>query len=230
MAGDVVGLLAPSATNWGSNGMPSASSTPSTLSGELLKRISGTEVDDASSSAHSAIHAPLLTPPAELSDDEEELECRVRRYFRVKRQDELDAVISGIADANAKKGRATRGTKGKPRKILKEVPFSDLRHRKLVPLSLQPGDIDDDLLAILGLTPGAFDARKKRKRGAGGDGSQCASDSEHSDRGAKKSRNEAPSGKLFVRHADKKGWVVCRRCAAAVWPPNCAKHAQNCDV
>lgn len=34
--------------------------------------------------------------------------------------------------------------------------------------------------------------------------------------------------KLFVKHPDKKGWVICRKCSAAVWPPNCNKHVQTC--
>jgi hypothetical protein len=36
--------------------------------------------------------------------------------------------------------------------------------------------------------------------------------------------------KQFVKHVDKKGWVVCRKCRTAVWPPNCAKHVQHCKV
>jgi hypothetical protein len=34
--------------------------------------------------------------------------------------------------------------------------------------------------------------------------------------------------RMFTKHAEKKGWVVCRKCRTAVWPPNCTKHLQHC--
>lgn len=33
---------------------------------------------------------------------------------------------------------------------------------------------------------------------------------------------------LFVKHGERKGWVVCKKCTTSVWPPNCAKHAAHC--
>lgn len=35
---------------------------------------------------------------------------------------------------------------------------------------------------------------------------------------------------LFEKHEGKKGWLVCKACRAAVWPPNCSKHLANCTA
>lgn len=34
--------------------------------------------------------------------------------------------------------------------------------------------------------------------------------------------------RLFTKHTEKKGWVVCNKCRTAVWPPNCNKHLSHC--
>lgn len=54
--------------------------------------------------------------------------------------------------------------------------------------------------------------------------------------GHKRARTGLPNGavaeidqkKMFEKHPDRKGWVVCKKCDAAVWPPNCGKHLHHC--
>lgn len=51
------------------------------------------------------------------------------------------------------------------------------------------------------------------------------------ERERKRARGGATGGdsKMFTKHAEKKGWVVCRKCRTSVWPPNCAKHLACCS-
>lgn len=202
----------------------------------------------------------------DLSDDEDDYSSNFRKYFRVKGEEELSIAAVTVEELHAKRGRNTRlnatKTIGKPEPpshVIKGLAVWEGKYRKYVSLSLQPGDIDEDLLAILGLTAGAFEAAaagaaasgtaggSKRRRGPDGgshdfdnnypsDSDGSASGSAGPDRaGPPVSRRGRGDGsnqnKLFMRHANRKGWVTCRLCRRDVWPPNCTKHMlKNCPA
>lgn len=48
-------------------------------------------------------------------------------------------------------------------------------------------------------------------------------------RGVRRVARRTAGGKEFVKHGERKGWVVCVCCETEVWPPNINKHKAACS-
>lgn len=164
--------------------------------------------------------------------DEDEVET-FNKLFRVKSAAELEIATASIVKANTTKKSSGRNTRGSEKKVQTTVPLHYEQKNRKVALTLQPAQMDADLIEILGRTPEAFDphrtasppsppsqpVRKTRSRKTTGGGGGAA----------KKTKSANPDvDRYFKPHPEWKGYITCVSCGQTQWPPNREKHLPKC--
>ncbi|KAJ8902859.1 hypothetical protein NDN08_006179 [Rhodosorus marinus] len=198
--------------------------------GKRQRRDSRKLLDPKPPSQHTMMFPKSWSGNAELlSDEEEELYEQVGVLFRTKSEKELSAnngslnsTVSGNSSSSSSSAHAQQKRREAP---VREIPFWNINHRKMVSLSLESDEVRSDLdtlcIEIAPQSQSADASLKGRLRSRTGP-------SDHRNRHLENGV-EVNVSDLFTAHPERKGWVTCKQCGIAVWPPNCRKHITHCN-
>lgn len=164
----------------------------------------------------------LLRQVPEITSDSEEEECRAK-YLRVKTSAEMEIAAALIVKAN-KRPQNTRPTRRGASSNNQQNSVTNEPIRTTVPLyyggkstvslTLAAGEVDADLIEMLGNTPNAL--------------LPAASTQESTQLPPPSSNGKSEVDRYFVRNSGHKGWVSCVACGELQWPPNREKHLAKC--
>lgn len=152
------------------------------------------------------------------SDSEDE-ESRAR-YLRVKTSAEMEAAAAGIVKANkrqhngrpSRRGGASAASSIEPVRTVVPLHYGG---KATVALTLAAGEVDADLIEMLGNTPNALVPAQ-------------STTTPSPPRPLSFTRGKSDVDRYFVRHSGQKGWVSCVACGELQWPPNREKHLAKC--
>ncbi|KAJ8902593.1 hypothetical protein NDN08_006994 [Rhodosorus marinus] len=176
------------------------------------------------------------------SDEEAELLASVKTLFRPKSKSELQML------ADDKKVRLKRTLKKvKVPGPDQEIFFWNPAAKNKVVIGLQLREIEQDMEflysgkrkpALDGKMANGYRVGSERHGGRTGEGNVSSESTAGGSSGAsgnvpqkrvRSSRNgSSPLSRKFSMHRSRKGWLVCNKCRAAIWPPNSRKHALIC--
>ncbi len=145
------------------------------------------------------------------------------RYLRKKTTEEMEAAAAGIVKANKRQpnGRPSRrGAHHYNAEPVRTVVPLHYGGKSTVALTLAAGEVDADLIEMLGNTPNALLPAQES--------TPSPPRPPPSHRSGSGPNGKSDIDRYFVRHSGQKGWVSCVACGELQWPPNREKHLAKC--
>lgn len=147
---------------------------------------------------------------ADSSDEEEEYRANFRRLFRKRTAADarVEAAVRGAVLRKRSRVGGRKEGKGGGRGFVDGLGGAGML--------LGVEEVEEDLVALFGAFREAGSVEEGKKLGQVGV------------RRVGGRRVGVGGGKEFVKHGERKGWVVCVCCETEVWPPNINKHKAAC--